>query len=556
MSGMQQLFRTFFTALVLALSMTMLAAQQDDMVRKWITLSSQQLIDTAWHHTHGHNVTDTTLICLSMVVSRYDSDLPKQETEQCIQASMYLWSIYFYLYFDYSKSMEYLIKAQTMAQAASLHIPKIDNAFGALYQTLAEQCHDRSLHVRALHYYTQAFQEALRQQLDEETDNSFGNAIYVAAAIDSMEAVNSQWDSYQRLPVSEKNVLRDYNRLMYNGLRLMAERKFEDAFMTFGQQFDRLPDTENYVRHQYVTLTHCAKALEAMGRRQEAVDFLLRAEQKALQSGMKDMQLEVYERMAGCYEQLGNTVLSRQLREKYMSLRDSLVNYRQLAGLSEMQFMGRLSQLNEEMEQVRESRDHLGTLLTLVVVIAFFLLVVFLILQHNNRKLRRTNASLYQKNVEMLKAEEEKRQLERQLHSAKPQEEKYKNSNLDELTKNELMERILSIMESGGEIFSPDFSVERLATLTDSKYKYVSQVIHEKWGENFNSFLNSYRIKEACRRLGDIDHYGQLTIEAIASGVGFRSRTSFVTSFKRITGLTPSEYQRLAREEASAAQPG
>ena len=81
------------------------------------------------------------------------------------------------------------------------------------------------------------------------------------------------------------------------------------------------------------------------------------------------------------------------------------------------------------------------------------------------------------------------------------------------------------------------------------------QVIHEKWGENFNSFLNSYRIKEACRRLGDIDHYGQLTIEAIASGVGFRSRTSFVTSFKRITGLTPSEYQRLAREEASAALP-
>ncbi len=81
------------------------------------------------------------------------------------------------------------------------------------------------------------------------------------------------------------------------------------------------------------------------------------------------------------------------------------------------------------------------------------------------------------------------------------------------------------------------------------------QVIHEKWGENFNSFLNSYRIKEACRRLGDIDHYGQLTIEAIATGVGFRSRTSFVTSFKRITGLTPSEYQRLAREEASAALP-
>jgi AraC-like DNA-binding protein len=88
--------------------------------------------------------------------------------------------------------------------------------------------------------------------------------------------------------------------------------------------------------------------------------------------------------------------------------------------------------------------------------------------------------------------------------------------------------------------------------LSGSRYKYVSQVINEYYEQNFNNFLNSFRIKEACKRMRDLDNYGNYTIEAISESVGFKSRSTFVTSFKRITGLTPSQYQRMAREEANA----
>ena len=50
--------------------------------------------------------------------------------------------------------------------------------------------------------------------------------------------------------------------------------------------------------------------------------------------------------------------------------------------------------------------------------------------------------------------------------------------------------------------------------------------------------------------MGDLNNYGNYTIEAISESVGFKSRSTFVTSFKRITGLTPSQYQRMAREES------
>jgi AraC-like DNA-binding protein len=76
----------------------------------------------------------------------------------------------------------------------------------------------------------------------------------------------------------------------------------------------------------------------------------------------------------------------------------------------------------------------------------------------------------------------------------------------------------------------------------------VSQVINEQMGKNFNALLNEYRIQEACRRFNDIANYGNYTIEAIGNSVGYNSRSTFITQFKSVTGLTPSEFQKMAKE--------
>ena len=68
---------------------------------------------------------------------------------------------------------------------------------------------------------------------------------------------------------------------------------------------------------------------------------------------------------------------------------------------------------------------------------------------------------------------------------------------------------------------------------------------------NFRAFLNKYRIKEAMRRLEDIDNYGNLTIKAIAESVGYKSQATFISVFTKETGLKPSLYQQLARNRHS-----
>ncbi|MGM9866391.1 MAG: helix-turn-helix domain-containing protein [Lepagella sp.] len=53
----------------------------------------------------------------------------------------------------------------------------------------------------------------------------------------------------------------------------------------------------------------------------------------------------------------------------------------------------------------------------------------------------------------------------------------------------------------------------------------------------------------AQRRILDVKHYGNLTIQAIAESVGYRSQSGFVQLFKKATGFTPSMFQKMVREE-------
>lgn len=86
------------------------------------------------------------------------------------------------------------------------------------------------------------------------------------------------------------------------------------------------------------------------------------------------------------------------------------------------------------------------------------------------------------------------------------------------------------------------------------KYNYVSQVISERFHKNFNTLVAETRIREACRRMADTEHYGNYSVEGFALSVGFKSRTNFSQVFRRITGLSPSEYIRMAREKKAVEE--
>lgn len=70
---------------------------------------------------------------------------------------------------------------------------------------------------------------------------------------------------------------------------------------------------------------------------------------------------------------------------------------------------------------------------------------------------------------------------------------------------------------------------------------YVSKIVNENANMNFNDFVNHYRVNEIMEKFRKNEHQKK-SIFALAQESGFKSKSTFQTVFKKITGKTPTQY--------------
>ena len=117
---------------------------------------------------------------------------------------------------------------------------------------------------------------------------------------------------------------------------------------------------------------------------------------------------------------------------------------------------------------------------------------------------------------------------------------------LDESLRHRIDMEILKLLANKDVLLDPDLTINSLAAMLKVNTSYVSRAISETYGMNFRSFINQRKLEEVCRRLSDDEHYGKLTIAAIANDCGFRSINNFTVIFKKYTGMTPLKYRTMA----------
>jgi len=87
-----------------------------------------------------------------------------------------------------------------------------------------------------------------------------------------------------------------------------------------------------------------------------------------------------------------------------------------------------------------------------------------------------------------------------------------------------------------------DLTIIDVAEAVNIHPKRISHALNSKPGINFNNYINSLRVEKA-KQLLKSDAVQHLSVEGIGSEVGFHSKTTFYSSFKKFENMTPAQFR-------------
>lgn len=120
---------------------------------------------------------------------------------------------------------------------------------------------------------------------------------------------------------------------------------------------------------------------------------------------------------------------------------------------------------------------------------------------------------------------------------------KYEKNTLTEAKIKEITEKITNCIETKKPYRNAELRLNDFAVMIEEHPNNVSQVINDVFNKNFYDFINSFRIVEAKILLKSPD-YKNFTITSIGFEVGFNSKSTFYSAFKKFTNTTPVHYQK------------
>ncbi len=124
---------------------------------------------------------------------------------------------------------------------------------------------------------------------------------------------------------------------------------------------------------------------------------------------------------------------------------------------------------------------------------------------------------------------------------AQDNDNRYKKSCLRKEDSENHLKELLNYMEEEKPYLNGKLSLKEVAEKMDISTNHLSQVINENLGKNFFDFVNGYRVELVKQKMIDPANK-TYTLLSLAYDCGFNSKSSFNSIFKKLEGLTPTEF--------------
>ena len=390
------------------------------------------------------------------------------------------------------------------------------------------------------------------QKLDLKDDiaSVYNNYALIYNSLNQDEKVLENYrkaiDIYSQLNNKNGMAIAFGNKAMYldkKGKKKEAEQFFKQSLSLF--------ETTRYDIGIFTTKLNLSKLYSETGR--TALSLKLAEEAVKIENTQRPLKYlsDGYLLLAQTYSDMHENEKAVQYFRKHIAVNDSVFNLeinKQIAEVrtkfeiekAEAQLLLSEQTIRIQQLEILKKRKTI-TAVVVSLILTLMLAVVLFLLYRQKDKLY---LALVEHNVYLAKADLEKEQDHFNTTNAAKKTD-HPKGNTDEHLKIELIPAIEKLMFEDKPFTQKQFAINDMAQLLNTNRNYLSQIINDYYKTNFNNYINDLRIKEARKMLinSQFKHY---SIEGVGEAVGFHSKATFNTSFKKFTGVTPSFYKENA----------
>lgn len=520
----------------------------------------------------NRSMNDSAMTCYSLIYNNLAMQQNSQ-SQQIMCKALNRASKICYYHCDYKLSLELLLKALEICENINY-----DEYIGQIYNNIGNIHYQFKDYKSARRYYGLAYKKSTDSAFLGSVFNNLGMLAHEENMLDS--ALQLYKKAY-----TIKNGINDsaYNATVNNIAFICQSLKIYDSAFFYHNIALKSARKFRLESEEAMILSNMGQLHFSINNMDSAICYLKLSNEIAERLTLFNILSSNYLSFSNIEEGRGDINKSFDYYKKYSKIKDSLFNVSAYGTISELQSIYEMRKVDKQIkelnieQEIKERTIVMQRRLQFVMGLILLVVIIFLALLYiKNRTLNRAYNVLASKNMEIVKSdrlnEELRNEYEAKLKAkdeiiascflrvgneeqetiivgspkasrahkiASPQ--KYQSSSLKDEYRDELVSQILSIMDDKELFCDVDFSVDKLSKMIGSNPTYVSQIINETFKKNFRSFINEYRIKEARRLLSSAD-YQKYSIESIGTMVGFKSRRSFDTIFKEVTGISPSFY--------------
>ena len=375
----------------------------------------------------------------------------------------------------------------------------------------------------------------------QKADNPARKAVILGMA---SEIYHTLGDDQKALPYAEQAYAIDSLlgrqpqasiRLSQKGSALLGLHRYHEAEAIYRQITPTLKEVGDY--HSYaIALNRLGMSLLCQERQQEAIPYYKEA--ATLFSKMGDLYNEIHAHR-GLYESYWklNPDSAKAELDYFDLLKDSLYSHATADALSRYNAEFGNDRLKQENAEVRSA--HQRTIVIAVIVLLLVVAVAWWLVRRTRRQEKERIEALMQE-IARLEAGDRRQESGDRSQEAGDRSQEAGDRSQEEITNEDrlfLMHAIETVNEG---LADRQWSVEVIASRLNMSVQTFRRRLVNATGESPKAFISAIQMEKAGKLLTE---QPELPIVDVAFRCGFDEASSFTHTFKRIYGVTPTQYR-------------